>query len=482
MVTERFMTMSILGRVARGALLGAPALGLAATPLAIREAAAKVGVTSATDGDPLGKPPQEAERVLRIGVDVQANELITTSAGDRAHLLFLDGSSLTVGPNAQLTIDKFVFDPNTKTGELAINASKGVLRLVGGKISKNRPITVTTPANTVGIRGGITILDVKSGQTDAIFVFGKDMTVRAAGQVRVATRPGSMIITNLGSTPGLPTLLARGALNTQLASLEGRGGSQSRSESSSASGGGARGPDQVALSSGLSAVNSTQSVRIVAPGVPDNFGSGPGPRSRNPNDTISTALSNANQAVQITTAIESERQPQRQPQPDRQPQLQPEPSAFDQFLNGTLPFGASDFARLAFLPNSVATTVNELSNLNLQRATATYNGSVVALINGNRIDGTYQNAWSFGSRNGIATIRIDSTTYGGGNAPNTSLINNTTVFQGSLQSTSGPAGRTAGVVGTFLSTPGNAASQQFGVIGFSGPNSYQGVGLFTGTK
>ena len=141
-------------RAVRIALLGATVFGLLAAPLAIGEAAAKVGVTSATDGDPLGKPPQEAERVLRIGVDVQANELITTSANDRAHLLFLDGSSLTVGPNAQLTIDKFVFDPNTKTGELAINASKGVLRLVGGKISKNGPIVITTPANTVGIRGG----------------------------------------------------------------------------------------------------------------------------------------------------------------------------------------------------------------------------------------------------------------------------------------------------------------------------------------
>src|SRR5688572_469639 len=141
------------------ALLGATAFGLLAAPLAIGEAAAKVGVTSATDGDPLGKPPQEAERVLRIGVDVQANELITTSANDRAHLLFLDGSSLTVGPNAQLTIDKFVFDPSTKTGELAINASKGVLRLVGGKISKSNAITITTPSSTIGIRGGITIMD-----------------------------------------------------------------------------------------------------------------------------------------------------------------------------------------------------------------------------------------------------------------------------------------------------------------------------------
>src|SRR5688572_16458675 len=67
------------------ALLGATAFGLLAAPLAIGEAAAKVGVTSATDGDPLGKPPQEAERVLRIGVDVQANECITINEPDEAY-------------------------------------------------------------------------------------------------------------------------------------------------------------------------------------------------------------------------------------------------------------------------------------------------------------------------------------------------------------------------------------------------------------
>ena len=106
---------------------------------------ARVGVTSGADGDPLGKPPNENERILRIGIDVQANELITTAANDRAHLVFIDGSSLTVGPNARLTIDRFVFDPSTQKGELAINASKGVLRLVGGKISKTNAITISYP-------------------------------------------------------------------------------------------------------------------------------------------------------------------------------------------------------------------------------------------------------------------------------------------------------------------------------------------------
>ena len=161
--------------------------------------------------------------MLRIGIDVQANERITTSANDRAHLVFLDGSSLTVGPNAQLTIDRFVYDPNTKTGDLAINASRGVLRLVGGKISKTHPITITTPSSKIGIRGGITILDVTPNQTTSTFVFGTNMTVTAAGLTQNVTRPGSQVLTTAGSQPGQPILVPQGALNAQLSLLERRG-------------------------------------------------------------------------------------------------------------------------------------------------------------------------------------------------------------------------------------------------------------------
>ena len=460
-------------RAARVALLGA-ALGLLAGPLVDREAAAKVGITSATDGDPLGKPPQEAERVLRIGVDVQANELITTSANDRAHLLFLDGSSLTVGPSAQLTIDKFVFDPNTKTGELAISASKGVLRLVGGKISKNGPIVITTPANTVGIRGGITILDVKANQTDSVFVFGKDMTVRAAGQLQVATRPGSMIVTNLGAPPGLPTILAQGALSTQLASLEGRSGGQSGGGSAIGSGGGGgRTPAQVAESSGLSGVNSSQSVRIVAPGVPDNFGSGPGPRNRNPNDTVVTALSNANQSVQTNPATQTTA-------------AQSDPSVLPK--HDFLDVGQFSWGQLGLAANARLTTVNELANLNQQRATATYSGPVVAFANNNfnnPINGTYSNAWNFGNRNGIVTVSFGNSTYGGGSVPNVSLQGNGPFFSsnGPIPSTSGPPGRSLTYLdGIFVSTPTTPAKQQVGVFSATGPNNYNAFGAFVGTR
>lgn len=218
--------------MAKGTAIGSSLLHatlLATTALVLAgpgDAWARVGVTSATDGDPRGKPPAEPERVLRIGIDVQANEVVTTGANDRAHLVFLDGTSLTVGPNAELKIDKFVYDPATKTGDLAVTAGKGVFRLVGGKISKTNPITVTTPSSTIGIRGGIVILDVQTTRTVSTFVFGNNMTVHGHGhrQGQNVTRQGSQVTTNAGAAPGAPQLVGAGGLSNAMGQLEGRGG------------------------------------------------------------------------------------------------------------------------------------------------------------------------------------------------------------------------------------------------------------------
>lgn len=258
--------------------------GLAATTFlaAGGEARTPVGVTTASDGDPLGKPPNDNERILRIGIDVQANELVTTAARDRAHLVFLDGSSLTVGPNAHVVIDRFVYDPATNTGDLAISATRGVFRLVGGRISKQKPIVITTPSSTVGIRGGITIVMVTATETVASFVFGSSMTVTAGGQTQTATRAGSQVTTVAGGVPGIPTLLKQGQLGVALNQLEG-----AVANANSA-------PDQTAQRSGFSHHNS---------GLPANTGPvGPPNLSSN---TLVNAVSNAGLESQTTNAAVS---------------------------------------------------------------------------------------------------------------------------------------------------------------------------------
>ena len=248
------------------------------------DARTRVGVTTASDGDPLGKPPDESERILRIGIDVQANELVTTQDKDRAHLVFLDGSSLTVGPNARVVIDRFVYDPASNTGDLTINASRGVFRLVGGRISKQKPIVITTPSSTIGIRGGITIVDVTPTGTVASFVFGSSMTVTARGQTQTATRAGSQVTTALGGVPGSPSLLKQGALGSALHQLEGLVANSNVA------------PDQSAQRSGFSRQNSGQPTNA-GPDGPPNLSS----------NTLVNAVNNAGletrQATRPTTTV-----------------------------------------------------------------------------------------------------------------------------------------------------------------------------------
>src|SRR6185437_15409546 len=117
------------------------ALGIAAVAAALAlgapaDAQQRVGVNSAVNPDANGTPPGGVSRRLVIGQSVVFNERITTTEGGQTQLLFLDESAMTVGPNSDLTIDQFVYDPNTGTGKLAMSMTRGVLRYVGGKLSK----------------------------------------------------------------------------------------------------------------------------------------------------------------------------------------------------------------------------------------------------------------------------------------------------------------------------------------------------------
>ena len=244
---------------------------------------ARIGVTSGTEGDPTGKPPVDAERILRVGIDIQADEMITTRQDDRAHVVFLDGTSLTVAPNAQIKIDKFVYDPDTKAGDIAISVVTGIFRMVGGKISKSRAITVTTPSAVIGVRGGIALFDVSGRETRAQFLFGKSMVVSAQGRSETASRAGSEIVTRFGAFPGNPGLIPAGGLALTLGLLDGRPRSGKGDET----------PDNRARQSGFSDQNSGKgvspphNVTLAPPGVATDAVSNAGIQKSQPAPAVS---------------------------------------------------------------------------------------------------------------------------------------------------------------------------------------------------
>lgn len=183
----------------------------------------EVGRAAAVVPQASGTPPSQAARVLQIGLDMVQNERVQTGPEGRAQLLFLDGTALTVGPNSDLTLDEYVFDPAAGSGRIALSATRGVFRIVGGKISKNEPISLRTPTVTIGVRGGVAFANV--GETvSAGFVFGDEMTATAGGRTERTTRPGTEIVTPPGGVPNPPQPLSGATISSSLTATEGAPG------------------------------------------------------------------------------------------------------------------------------------------------------------------------------------------------------------------------------------------------------------------
>jgi hypothetical protein len=157
---------------------GVEARALAAVALLICATeghAEKVGVAAAVNPDAFSSLAGSPQSQLSIGKSIFYNERINTTGSGLVQVLLVDGSTFTVGPGSDLVIDKFVYDPKKGVGQISASFSKGVMRFVGGKISKNEGgVSVDTPAGALAIRGGIVYADFKNSKTFSIlFVFGE---------------------------------------------------------------------------------------------------------------------------------------------------------------------------------------------------------------------------------------------------------------------------------------------------------------------
>jgi hypothetical protein len=169
-MTRRFSTLLL-------ASASVAALSLAWVPSpALAE---KVGVTSAVNPDAFsdGAP-------VKIGNSVFYNQRINTTGSGLVQVLLVDGSTFTVGPGSDLVIDKFVYDPKKNKGEVVATFSKGMLRFVGGKISKNEGgVKINVPSGALAIRGGMLF----ASDDLYAFIYGDELIYKShSGVVRRA--------------------------------------------------------------------------------------------------------------------------------------------------------------------------------------------------------------------------------------------------------------------------------------------------------
>jgi len=169
-----------------GLISGGIGFGLAPMAPAFAQNAPTIGTVAAVKPDAFGAAPGAAEQTLTIGTNLIENQKIRTSADGTANVIFADRSTLTVGKGSEVVLDKFVYDPATGTGGLAIDLTQGALRFVGGKLSKDGNVQVKTPTATMTVRGGIGLFfqpPPGSGQDGyAVFLYGKELKNETTGE------------------------------------------------------------------------------------------------------------------------------------------------------------------------------------------------------------------------------------------------------------------------------------------------------------
>ena len=135
------------------------ALVLAIIPISLPEIAiaqSNIGSASSVKNRVDGVIGGQA-RSLSAGSAVHSNELIRSGDDSIANLVLIDQTKLSVGPKSEVRLDKFVYNPDQRSGAVVIQATRGAYRFATGtQDSKNYQIK--TPYATLGVRG--TVLEV----------------------------------------------------------------------------------------------------------------------------------------------------------------------------------------------------------------------------------------------------------------------------------------------------------------------------------
>jgi hypothetical protein len=83
----------------------------------------------------------------------KGTKVITGSSG-HIRMKLPDDTTFTIGPNSDIVIDEFVYDPDKTPKTIVASVSKGVFRWVTGNVKPDpQKMKVKLPVGTIGIRG-----------------------------------------------------------------------------------------------------------------------------------------------------------------------------------------------------------------------------------------------------------------------------------------------------------------------------------------
>src|SRR6266568_1960585 len=92
---------------------------------------------------------------LREGMHLLLNDFLQTAADGGVGVILQDGTRISLGPNTELRIDQFVYQPVEGKFGLVLRLGRGILAYISGKIAQFSPQSaiVEMPVGVLGLRG-----------------------------------------------------------------------------------------------------------------------------------------------------------------------------------------------------------------------------------------------------------------------------------------------------------------------------------------
>lgn len=152
---------------------------------------APVGTVTQAQG-PASVTRQNATRPLQAADQIFQNDILETGPAAKLAVGFADGTKLTLGPNADVVIDEFAYNPNGGGNTAALRVTGGAMRLVAGAVERiggPQAVKVATPVGNIGIRGTDFFVELEDNHLAVALFSGFEVAV-TNGAGETILRPG----------------------------------------------------------------------------------------------------------------------------------------------------------------------------------------------------------------------------------------------------------------------------------------------------
>ncbi len=156
-----------------------------------------IGHVQVIDGAATARHADGTATTLAVGDSVFQGDVVQTGAGAKLGIVFEDKTTLALGEDARIVLDRMIYNPASHEGSASFSLLHGTFVAVTGEIGKlhHASVQIDTPVASIGIRG--TDFAVKIADIGAQSIF-----TLLQGAIQVATQVGAVLL----DRPGLSTI------------------------------------------------------------------------------------------------------------------------------------------------------------------------------------------------------------------------------------------------------------------------------------